>query len=142
MKSELTSSLITHQHHNPFDIKEITDMSTEVPQIETNRDARLYGMLCHLLALCGMFFPFGNILGPLVVWLVKKDDYQFVDIQGKESLNFQISMVLYSLGLTITCIGIFLVPVVILMALIYPIIAAVKANDGIPYRYPFTIKFV
>lgn len=118
-------------------------MSTAIPEIETNRDAKLYGMLCHLLGLSWVFaIPFGWILGPLIVWLIKKDEYPFVDDQGKEALNFQISMTIYIIGLAITCVGILLIPVVMFLMLIYPIIAAVKANDGIPYRYPLTIKFV
>ena len=142
-------------------------MSDNLPEIEMNRDARIYGMLCHLLVLAGYFFPFGNIIGPLAVWLAKKNEHPFVDDQGKESLNFQISMMIYAVALAIisvgliivsqaqgwsaiaytivlviACVGLLLIPFVVLAMFIYPIIAAVKANDGIPYRYPFTIKFV
>ena len=53
-------------------------------------------MLCHLSSLAGSVIPFGNIVGPLVVWLIKKDEYAFVDDQGKESLNFQISITIYT----------------------------------------------
>ena len=60
-------------------------------------DERMWGMLCHLSTFAGYLVPFGNISGPLIVWLVKKDEYAFVDDQGKESLNFQISITIYSL---------------------------------------------
>ena len=56
------------------------------------QEERSLGLACHLLAFVGMVFPFGNILGPLVIWLVKKDDSAFVDDQGKEALNFNITI--------------------------------------------------
>src|SRR3954467_5501803 len=58
--------------------------------IETNPDAKMWGMLAHLSSLAGLVIPFGNFIGPLVVWLMKKDQQPFVNDQGKESLNFQI----------------------------------------------------
>src|SRR5690242_19907337 len=62
------------------------------PAIPKDSSDRTMGMLCHLLAFSGHFIPFGHIIGPLVLWLIKKDDSPFVDDQGKESLNFQITM--------------------------------------------------
>ena len=56
------------------------------------KDQRTMGMLCHLLAFCGFVFPFGGIIAPLVLWLVKKDEMPFVNDQGKEALNFQITV--------------------------------------------------
>lgn len=110
-----------------------------------DKDARMWGMLCHLSALaCYLGIPFGNILGPLIVWLIKKDEFPFVDEQGKESLNFQISMTIYAIVaflLVFVVIGIPLVIMLILADLILVVIAAVKANDGCHYRYPLTIKF-
>jgi uncharacterized Tic20 family protein len=110
-----------------------------------DKDARMMGMLCHLLSLAGLVVPFGNVLGPLVIWLVKKDTSPFVDDQGKESLNFQITATIALLiaGATI-CIGIgfFLLPIVGIVALVLAIIAALKANEGVAYRYPFNIRFI
>lgn len=117
-------------------------MSDEILTDQPNRDARLYGMLCHLLGLSWMVgIPFGWIFGPLVVWMIKRDDHPFIDEQGKEAMNFQLSMTLYTFGLFVTCVGILLIPVVWIIELVYTIIASVKASDGIPYRYPFTIRF-
>jgi len=69
-------------------------------------------MLCHLTALLGIIgIPFGNIVGPLIIWLLKKNVYPFVNEQGKESLNFQISMTIYALAaalLILIKIGFFL----------------------------------
>jgi uncharacterized Tic20 family protein len=109
-----------------------------------------WGMACHLTALCMYIgIPFGNILGPLVVWLIKKNDSPFIDDQGKESLNFQISMTLYSILpilFCITIIGLFVgIPLLIVLGivhLVFTIIGAVRASNGEQYRYPLTIRFV
>lgn len=103
------------------------------------------GMLAHLSALAGFVIPFGNIVGPLVIWLIKKDGSPFVDDQGKESLNFQITitiLMIVSAILIIVIIGILLLPLVGLLSLIFIIVAAVKANGGERYRYPFALRLI
>ena len=110
-----------------------------------NPQERTMGMLCHLLALCGLAIPFGNILGPLVLWLVKKEGMPFVDDQGKESLNFQISIAIYGVGaavLSIIGIGIPLAIALGVFWLVMVIIATVAANKGERYRYPLTIRLL
>jgi len=100
--------------------------------------------LCHASALLGLFFHFlGHILSPLVVWLIKRGDSPEIDAHGKESLNFQISMLIYDAIAAILCI--FLIGIPILIALwvlntVLVIIAAVKAGEGKFYQYPFTIR--
>src|SRR5687767_1240264 len=77
----------------------------------TDKDARTWGMFCHLAALAGYIIPFGNVIGPLVVWQMKKDLSPFVNDQGKEAVNFHITVILYmliSLVLILVVIGIFL----------------------------------
>lgn len=109
------------------------------------KDERLWGMLCHLSALAFFVFPFGNIVGPLIVWLIKKEEYPFVDEQGKESLNFQISISLYAIGAAILIILLIGIPLLIglfFLDFILVIVAAVRANDGIHYKYPLTIKII
>ena len=105
-----------------------------------------WGMLCHLAALVMLLgVPLGNILGPLIVWLIKKDQYSFVDSQGKESLNFQISMTIYGViagFLTIILIGWALLAILVVVNIILVIIASIRANSGRPYRYPITIRFI
>jgi uncharacterized Tic20 family protein len=89
--------------------------------------------------------PFGNLIGPLIVWQMKKAEHPFIDDQGKESVNFQILMTIALIvsGLLICVfIGFFILPVVLLLQLIFEIIAGVKANNGEPYRYPFNIRFI
>lgn len=111
-----------------------------------SKDERLWGMLAHVLALSGYVgVPLGNLLAPLVIWLVKKDQSQFVADQAKESLNFQISLTIYAIvsGLSIlVLIGIVLLPLVLLAGAILTIVAAVKANNGEFYRYPLTIRLI
>ena len=104
------------------------------------------GMLCHLLSL-SLFvgIPFGNILGPLIIWLIKKDQFPFVNDQGKESLNFQISVTIYYIVaavLMLALIGFLLLPAIAIFAIVEVIMASVKASKGIPFRYPLSIRFI
>jgi uncharacterized Tic20 family protein len=110
-----------------------------------SKDERTWGMLAHLSALSGFIIPFGNVLGPLVVWLVKRDEMPFVDDQGKEALNFQITITIasvVSIVLMLVLIGIALMAVVAIAWLVLSIVAGVKANEGKRYRYPFTLRLV
>jgi hypothetical protein len=112
---------------------------------EPNQDDRTWGMICHLAALAGYVVPFGNVIGPLVVWQIKKDNSEFVDHHGKEALNFQITVTIamfVSVVLILVVIGIFLLIAIPIIALVLVIIAAVKAANGEPYRYPMTIRLI
>ena len=125
-------------------------MTTDMPPVEPapapSKDERMWGMFCHLAALAGFIgIPFGHILGPLIVWLVKREEYPFVADQGKEALNFQISLSIYGLiciPLMFVVIGILLLIALVIAALVFIVIAAIKANEGTPYRYPLTIRFI
>lgn len=103
-------------------------------------------MLCHLLGLLGFIgIPLGNILGPLVLWLIKKEEDPLVDATGKEVLNFQISASIYGIVcvlLAFVVIGFILLPILLIAVVIYTIIGAIKANEGQLYRYPFIIRFI
>ena len=110
-----------------------------------SKEERTFGMLCHLAALAGYVIPLGTILGPLVVWLLKRDSSPFVDEQGKEALNFQISFLIYiiiSIILCVLLIGFVLLIALGIAELILVIMAALKANEGVSYRYPLTIRFI
>ncbi len=121
-------------------------MPPAVTPVETNKDARLWGMLCHLSAFAAFVLPaLGSIIGPLVVWLIKKNEYPFVDRNGKESLNWQITMMIgFLISAPLTCIGIgfFTAGALAVVDIVFTIIAAIKANDGLDYKYPWSIKLI
>ena len=123
-------------------------MSEEQPQQIENqpsKDERTWAMLCHFSAFAGLIFPFGNFLAPLIIWLIKKEELPFVDDQGKEVLNFQLSMIIYFLISGILCIILIGIPIVIglvIFCFIITIIAAISANDGKSYRYPINLRLI
>jgi uncharacterized protein len=107
--------------------------------------SRIWGMLCHLTALLGLIgIPFGNIFGPLLVWLYKRKAYAFVDVQGKEALNFQLTMTILVLCAALMIymkIGMILIFVLATINVVLVIIASVQAYKGQSYHYPFQIRF-
>ena len=115
--------------------------------------ARTWNMLCHLSALAGFIgIPLGNVLGPLLVWQIKKNEFPSVDIHGKAALNFQLTVTIAAFVTGVAmwvgfffCIGWLLVPVVILICLaglVFAIIAGIKANNGEDYKYPYSFELV
>jgi len=119
---------------------EATPVETPLP-----KEVRTWAMLCHLIALAGFLVPFGNIIGPLVLWLVKREENAFIDTHGKESLNFQISLSIYLLVASVSfliCVGFVLVPAMVIAGVVLVIIAGIKANDGKEARYPLTLRFL
>ena len=114
------------------------------PPTTDDSEARQWAMIAHLSALVGFIIPFGNIIGPLVVWQIKKE-MPFVEQQGKEALNFQITVtiaVIVCFILMFVLIGALLLPVVGIAALVLTIIAGIKANSGESYQYPFTLRLI
>lgn len=112
-----------------------------------SQDDRTLAMLCHLLAI------FTGFLGPLVLWLVKKDSSPFVDLHGREALNFQLTLLLVSVCATALVftlflaffVGILLLPALFLIsvgAIVLEIMAALAAQRGDCYHYPCSIRFV
>jgi Uncharacterized protein conserved in bacteria len=111
---------------------------------QDDKQARLWATVCHLAALVGYIVPMGHVLGPLVVWLLKRNDSPFVDDQGKEALNFQLSLTIYGMIaalLVFVLIGLPLLLALMVIQVVFVIVAAVKANEGQAYRYPMTIRF-
>lgn len=113
----------------------------------------MWMVLCHASAFAGFFVPAaGHIVGPLLIWLLKRDESPEIDDQGKESLNFQISMLIYTVLLGVVCfvlmfvlIGFLLIPlfgVLYLVDIVLVIIASIKASEGKLYRYPLTIRLI
>ena len=110
-----------------------------------HQDERTWAMFCHLSAFAGFIIPFGSLIGPIIVWSIKRDQYPLVDDQGKEAINFQISMFLYYIIaalLILVVIGIFLLGALFIFKLIMTVIASIKANEGTRFRYPLNIRFI
>ena len=115
------------------------------PEGMPSAEERQWGLFAHLSSLSGLLIPFGNLLGPLIIWQIKKDTLPFVADQGKEALNFNITMALAAIVsalLMIVLIGFLLLPLVGLVSLVFSIIAAIKANNGEAYRYPFALRLI
>lgn len=121
-------------------------MSDELQPVPTlSREVRQWAMFCHFSAFLGMWFPFGSLIGPLVLWQVKREVDPFIDAQGKEALNFQITVAIASAIcylLMFVLIGFALLALVLIGALVLTIIAGIKANEGVAYRYPFTWRLI
>jgi uncharacterized Tic20 family protein len=108
-------------------------------------EEKQWAMFAHLSALVGFIIPLGSIIGPLVIWQMKKAEMPFVDDQGKEALNFQITAliaIVVCFVLMFVLIGMLLLPLVALAVLILTIIGGIKANNGEAYRYPFAIRLI
>ena len=102
-------------------------------------DAKTMAMLCHLLGI------FTWWLAPLIIWLIKKDQSPFVNQQGKEALNFQLTLVIGCVvGALTSCIGIgfFVLAAIWVVNIVFGIISTITVNKGQPYRYPVCIRFI
>ncbi|MHC4931028.1 MAG: DUF4870 domain-containing protein [Planctomycetota bacterium] len=123
------------------------DETREAPERnEEAKQARTWAMLCHLAGI-SMYVgvPFGNIVGPLVLWLIRKDEYELVDEQGKIALNFQISWAIYiaaAIFLSLFLIGIPILIVLLILQFVLTIVGAVKVNNRQPWSYPITFNFL
>lgn len=118
---------------------------------EEEKHARTWAMLCHLAGLAGCFLPWlAHLAAPLVVWLIKRNDHCFIDAQGKESLNFQISMALYSvigsLLLAVTLVGLIGIPFFLwflyVLNIVGVVVAAIQTSGGRNFKYPCIIRFI
>lgn len=112
---------------------------------DVSSDDRNWGVLTHAAAFAGFAVPFGNILGPLLVWLIKKDESWFVDANGTQALNFQITWTIFltiALFTVIVGLGLILLPLVVLAWLIFVVIAMIRASEGEVYEYPLTIDLI
>ncbi len=139
---------------SPDDQPQQAPQATEMPQeappppiSDNSKDDKMWGMFCHLAALAGFVgIPFGNILGPLILWLIKKDEIAFVNDQGKEALNFQISLTIYFVAILPTLcffpLWILLTLALSIANVVFIILASIAANKGQAYRYPCCIRLI
>ena len=121
-------------------------METIPPATSASSNLRTWVVLCHASALLGLFFHFlGHIFGPLIVWLLKRGEAAEIDAHGKESLNFQLSMLIYDVVAVILCFVLIGIPILILLwvlNIVLVIVASIKASEGQLYRDPLTIRFI
>lgn len=122
-----------------------TPSHTTSGTIMSQAEEQQWAMFTHISALAGVLTGIGFIVGPLIMWLLRKDQSAYIDEHGKEAVNFQITMMIaafISSLLIILLIGLPLLLVVILAMVILPIVAGLKAGKGESYRYPFTIRLI
>ena len=107
---------------------------------------RDWAMFCHLSAFASYIFPFGGgIIGPLICWVSRKDESEWVNRNGKASLNFQLSMALYTILLLPLCLIIVGIPLLIaltILELVCIIVASIRAAKGEVFKYPLSIPFI
>ncbi len=104
-----------------------------------------WAIFCHLGGFAGYIIPFGNIIVPLVLWLIKRDESPFVNQHGKEALNFNISLTIYAIITGLLCfilIGFILIPVLVILQIVCTIKASMCASRGEYYHYPMTIRLI
>lgn len=110
-----------------------------------SQDEKNWGMFCHVAVFAGCIVPLGNIIGPLVIWLMKKDQYGFVDYNARQAMNFQITLLIAMLAgllLSFVMIGILMMIGFGIFALVATIKAIVASSRGEYYSYPCSIQFI
>jgi uncharacterized Tic20 family protein len=110
-----------------------------------SNEQKQWAMFTHLSALVGYLIPFGSIIGPLVMWQLKKNEMPFVDDQGKEALNFQITVAIAAIAcivLMFVLIGFLLIWILAIADLVFIVIASIAANNGQAYRYPVNLRLI
>ena len=123
----------------------MTNDAEFLPAIGPGKEERTWAMLCHLCVVAQIFLPI-LVLGPLVIWLIKSDNLPFVKAQGKEVLNFQITLFLASIVCAILVLalglGIILWFILGIYSIVAGVIGAVKVNEGVPYRYGINLRLI
>ena len=131
---------------HPLDTMETTFPTPPPLPAPAVTNVRLWTVFCHASALLGVFLHFpGHVLGPLIVWLAKRDESPELDAHGKEAVNFQLSMLLYTIISGVFClvlIGFAFLAILWVLNAVFVIIASIQASDGKFYRYPMTIRFI
>ena len=120
--------------------------SAPSPATSSSTNVRTWCVLAHATALVGFLVPVaGHIVGPLIVWLAKRQDSPEIDAHGKESMNFQISMLIWNAIALILCLVLIGIPILILLHIlniIFVIVASIQASEGKLYRYPLAIRLI
>lgn len=122
-----------------MELEEEVCIMNDLARTEPSKEDKTMGMLIYLLSL------FTAIIGPLIIWLLKKEESEFIDFHGKEYFNFFISYSIYSIVasvLMLVLIGFILLPIIAVMFFVFTIIAIFKAYNGEYYRFPLIIHFL
>ena len=120
------------------------DRGEMTPEME-EKETRQWSMFLHLSLAVGHAVAMGWIVGPIVIWQIKKDELPGIDVHGKNAVNWLLSYLLYLAISAVLCfvfIGFVLLPIVAVLGIVFPIIAAVKANEGRVWKYPLAIQFI
>ena len=131
-------------------IQWIRGVATTPPSVDAGKDtdmqnARVWTMWCHLSALVGYILPFGHIVFPAVVWMARRDRVEGVDAAGRESLNFQLTMTLFTLVgvlLSVVFVGLVLLFAVVVFHVSMTLRASLRAQRGLEVRYPLNIRLI
>ena len=129
--------------NSPPPISSPSDQPPAIPPTPTTDNS--LAVLLQLLGFAGFVFPFGNIVAPLVLWLVKRADSPLLDRTGKEVVNFQISYTIYVAVAGVLCfvlVGFLILPGIFILWVVFMVIAAVKTSNGEVYQYPLTIRLL
>jgi uncharacterized Tic20 family protein len=130
---------------SPQKVTSISTTKTTSKVSPNTKDERNWAMYCHLAAFSGFIIPLGFILGPLIIWLMKREEFSAVEKHGKAALNFQISMTIYfiiSVLLAFIMIGYVFLVALVIMEIVFVVLASIKAQEGGFYQYPLTINFI
>ena len=116
------------------------------PDAAPSESERTWGMVAHLAALAGLVFPLvGNVVGPLLVWVAKKDESVWVGEQAREALNFNITVALAGIAcalLALIFIGLLLGTALFIAWLVMTLVAGIRASEGVQYHYPNSLRLI
>ncbi len=146
-------TLLDNPHGDSMRARMNDDPSPPVYPPTPPANERAWAMWCHMSALAAIPFPaFGAVVAPLIIWQLKRNESPLIDEHGKEALNFQLSVFIYlmvgavaAVGGMFFCIGWVLVPFLIAIhyaAIVFGVVAGIKANEGLLYRYPLNLRLV
>ena len=117
----------------------------ELQPAEYQQQVRMWGMIMHLSQLANFLLPVAGIVAPIVIWQIKKNEMPELDIHGKIIVNWLLSSLIYGVlcfFLVFALIGLFLLPALAVLGIVFPIIGGIKANSGEVWKYPLTIPFI
>ncbi|MDA3799764.1 MAG: DUF4870 domain-containing protein [Kiritimatiellae bacterium] len=125
-------------------LKQIAVKEKTTSESDVLEDENMWGMFIHLSQFAGYVVPFLGYVLPIVLWQINKDKSQVVDMHGKNVTNWIISAMIYGVVSGILCAVVIGIPMLFalgILCIIFPIMGAIKANNGIVWQYPMAIKF-